>query len=150
MWIFWVIASGIFFILEIFTTGFLVFWLGIASIIAMIVSFFTTNVVVQTICFVVTSCILIIFTRPLINKFLKIDNSKTIPTNVYGLIGKQGIVIEDINPLSYTGKVKVSGQLWSAISDNNISKDSHIVVTKVDGVKLKVELIKETAEIIKK
>ena len=41
MWSFWLIAAGIFFIIEIFTTGFLIFWLGLASIIAMIVSFFT-------------------------------------------------------------------------------------------------------------
>ena len=31
MWMFWLIATGIFFVIEIFTVGFLIFWLGIAS-----------------------------------------------------------------------------------------------------------------------
>ena len=39
MWQFWLIASGIFFIVEIITVGFLVFWLGIAALITMCVSF---------------------------------------------------------------------------------------------------------------
>lgn len=35
MWYIWLIASGIFFIVEIATTGFLIFWLAIAALIAM-------------------------------------------------------------------------------------------------------------------
>ncbi len=89
MWGFWLIASGMFFILEIFTTGFLVFWLGIAALLAMVVSFITVNIAIQTFIFVTVSCLLIFFTRPLINKFLKFDKTETIPTNVYRIIGKR-------------------------------------------------------------
>lgn len=140
MWQFWLILSGIFFVLEIFTIGFLIFWLGIAGLFTMILSFFITNVVIQTIIFVIISSILMFFTRPIVNKLLKLDNFQTFPTNVYRLIGKEGIVLEDINTLKSTGKVKVSGEYWSAISDENISKDSHISVVSVEGVKLKVKI----------
>lgn len=147
MWGFWLIASGIFFILEIFTTGFLIFWLGIAGLLAMVVSFFTANIAIQTAVFVVISCALIFFTRPIINKFLKVDKTETIPTNVYRMIGKNGVVVEDINSLNFTGKVKISGELWSAISDTDISKGTEISVIEVDGVKLKVEPVKSTVKI---
>ena len=47
MWQIWLIASGIFFICEIITVGFLVFWLGVGALIAMLVSFFTSNIIIQ-------------------------------------------------------------------------------------------------------
>ncbi len=147
MWWFWLIASGIFFVIEIFTVGFLIFWLGIAALITMVVSFFTANIGIQTLVFVITSAILMFFTRPLVNKLLKIDKSDTLPTNVYRIIGREGIVVEDINSLLYKGKVKVSGEFWSAISDSNIPKGTRIKVLEVNGVKLKVEKIKETSEV---
>ena len=144
MWSFWLIAAGIFFILEIFTTGFLIFWLGIAGLISMIVSFFTANVYIQAVVFVIASTLLIIFTRPILNKFFKIKDSSTIPTNIYGVLGKKGIVVEDIDNIDYSGKVKVAGELWSATSVEDLKKGTHIKVTEVDGVKLKVEPIEET------
>ena len=142
MWGFWLIAAGIFFVIEIFTTGFLIFWLGLAALFAMIASFFTTNLIIQTAIFVILSTLFMIFTRPIVNKFTK--NKDLTPTNVYTIIGKKGIVLEDINNIDYTGKVKVSGELWSAISSSDLKKDTHIVVTDVDGVKLRVEPQEDT------
>lgn len=148
MWSFWLIAAGVFFILEIFTTGFLIFWLGLASLLSMVVSFFTASIPIQAAVFVATSILLIVLTRPLLNKFFKIkDTSSSVPTNIYSIIGKKGIVIENINNIDYTGKVKVAGELWSAISSKDLEKGTRIEVTEVDGVKLKVEPIKELSEV---
>ena len=141
MWWFWLIASGVFFVIEIFTVGFLVFWLGIAALLAMIASFITSNIAIQTVVFVIASAILIPCTRKLSEKIT--NKAQPMPTNVYRLIGKEGIVLEDINPLSYTGKVKVAGQIWSAVADTDLPKDSKITVLSIDGVKLKVEAVKE-------
>ena len=141
MWSFWLIVAGIFLIMEIATEGFLIFWLGIGALLAMATSFITTNLVLQTVIFVVSSAILIPLTKPLTDKFI---NKKTVPTNTYSLIGKQGIVIADINSLEATGLVKVNGETWSAKSDSGepISKDTQIEVLSIDGVKLIVTPIK--------
>ena len=48
------------FVAEIFTAGFLVFWLGVAALIAMISSFITSNIIIQTAIFVIFSVIFII------------------------------------------------------------------------------------------
>lgn len=96
MWCVWLIAAGIFFIIEIATVGFLIFWLGIGALLAMITSFITDNLVVQTAVFVVSSCILIPFTKFFADKFTK---KETVATNSYSLINKHGIVTSDINPL---------------------------------------------------
>ena len=141
MWGVWLIAAGIFFIIEIATVGFLIFWLGIGALFAMFASFFTDSIIAQTVVFVVTSSILIPLTKPLADKF---TGKKTIPTNTYSLINKHGIVITEINPIEGTGLVKVNGETWSAKSEDEsiIAKDTEIEVLSIDGVKLIVTPIK--------
>ena len=141
MWSIWLIAAGVFFVAEIATTGFLIFWLGIGSLIAMLTSFITPSVMFQTIVFVISSCILIPLTKPLADKF---TSKKSVPTNSYSLINKHGIVTIDINPIEAVGQVKVNGEIWSAKTEDNsiISKDTEIKVVKIDGVKLVVSPLK--------
>lgn len=144
MWSFWLIAAGIFFIVEIATVGFLVFWLGIGALLAMITSFITDNIIAQTIVFVVSSCILIPLTKPLVDKFI---GKKSVSTNSYSLINKHGIVTSDINPIEGVGQVKVNSEIWSAKTDDEstIAKGTEIEVLKIDGVKLIVSPIKITS-----
>ena len=83
MWYVWLILAGIFFVAEILTVGFLVFWLGIGALIAMLVSFFTDSLVIQMTVFVISSTILIIATKPLVKKLTQKD--KTVVTNAFSI-----------------------------------------------------------------
>jgi len=134
MWIFWLIIASIFFIGEIVTVGFLIFWFAIGSLLAMITSFFTDSILIQSIVFLVSSTILLLMTKPLVNKYI---SKKTVPTNVYSIVGKQGIVTKSIS-FEEPGQVKVEGEIWTAISENStaIEKDTEITVNKIEGVKL--------------
>ncbi len=147
MWQIWLIAAGIFFVAEIITVGFLIFWLGIGALLAMIVSFFTSNIIIQTAVFVISSAILIFATKPLVNKITK--NDKTISTNVYSIIGKSGLVIEDINLVEGKGQIKVDGEVWSAICNGNttIQAGTEVKVLEIRGVKALVEPINSTIKI---
>ena len=129
MWLVWLIAAGFFFVAEIITVGFFIFWLGIGSLLAMLVSFITNSVVIQVATFAISSSILLFFTKPLAKKLASSDNAVT---NSFSLINKTG-----------TGQVKVNGEIWSAKTEGNkiIQKDSQIKVLKIDGVKLVVEQI---------
>lgn len=152
MWQIWLIASGIFFICEIITVGFLVFWLGVGALIAMIVSLFTSNIIVQMSVFVISSGLLIFATRPLVNKISKKD---VVPTNVYSLIEKKAIVTEEINWVTGKGLIKFEGEVWSAKSKEqiNIPKGSEVEIESIEGVKVFVKPLKmgspktETAKI---
>ena len=134
MWMFWLIAAGIFFVGEMLTTGFLIFWLGVGSLLALVVSLFTSNLIIQTAIFVISSIILILSTKPLVDKFSK---KEKVPTNVYTLNGKKGIVIEEINPTEGRGQIKVGGEVWSALCSENlvIPKDSEVEIVEIRGVK---------------
>ena len=140
MWLIWLIAAGIFFVAEIITVGFFIFWLGVGSLLAMLVSFVTDSVIIQVAVFAVSSSILLFFTKPLAKRLSKSDNTAT---NSFSLINKKGIVTIDINSLEGTGQVKVNGEIWSAKTENNmvIPKDAQIKVLKIDGVKLVVEQV---------
>ena len=139
MWQIWLIASGIFFICEIITVGFLVFWLGIGALIAMLVSFFTSNIIVQMSVFVIG--LLIFATRPLVNKISRKD---VIPTNVYSLIGKKAIVTESIDCTTGKGQIKFEGEVWSAKSKEqiNIPAGSEVEIVSIEGVKAFVKPLK--------
>ena len=141
MWKLWLIISGIFFIVEISTVGFLVFWFAIGALIAMISSFFIDSIVIQTTIFVIASTILLFATRPFVNKFAKTENSAK--TNAFSIEGKVGKVVKEINPIEGTGQVKINGEIWSANSVDNtsISQDTEVIVEKIDGVKAIVKPI---------
>ena len=135
MWYFWLILAGIFVIAEIATVGFLIFWLSLGSLCAMLTSFFTDNIIIQTAVFVVTSVLFIFLTRPLAKKLAKTDN--TLVTNAFSIIGKKAIVIKEINPTLGVGQIKIDGQVWTAKSTNEeiISEGTEVLILNIDGVK---------------
>lgn len=139
MWQIWLIISGLFFIGEIATVGFLVFWFAIGSLVAMVVSIFAPDaIVLQTSIFIIASSLLILFTKPLVDKYI---TKKTVPTNVNSLIGKKAIVLTAVNSIEATGQVKVNGEIWSAKSNSEetIEIGTEVEILEIDGVKLLVE-----------
>lgn len=139
VWAIWLIISGIFLLLEIFTVSFLLFWPGIAALLAFITSLFTPNIVIQVGVFTISTIVLIFLTKPLTKKFFKTKDSSM---NNNAIIGKKGTVIKAIKNSETKGQVKVDGELWSAIisdNDESLNEGDRIIVEKIDGVKLKVK-----------
>jgi membrane-bound ClpP family serine protease len=57
-------------------------------------------------------------------------------------VGKEGQVMEDIEPHSLKGKVKISHQIWSATADVPIPKGRTVKIVDWEGVHVIVEEIK--------
>ena len=74
----------------------------------------------------------LIFTKPLLDKFI---NKNVTKTNIDIIIGKIGIVTKEINELS-PGRVKVSGKDWMAISNSHIDEGKKVRVLKIEGAKI--------------
>lgn len=141
MWYIWLIISGLAIIIEFFTVGFLIFWFSIGALIAMIVSFFTDNVFIQTSVFIISSTLLIFATKPFVKHF---DIPNPLRSNVYSLTDKIGIVIQEINSSNSTGQIKVDGETWTAVCENPssvIPVDSKVRIIKIKGVKAVVTKI---------
>lgn len=140
MWQAWLIIAGLFFVGEIATVGFLIFWFGVGALIAMLVSFFTSNIIIQTTIFVISSTILIFATKPFVKKFADVKKTNT---NVYSIIGKKALVIKTIDPIHSIGQIKINGEVWTAESENNqvIDKGSEVEILEIKGVKAIVKPI---------
>lgn len=81
-------------------------------------------------------CILYLFLgRRYIHKRMAFATEKT---NIDTIIGKKGVVLEDITRNNY-GLVKVGMEQWRAGSEEEIQKGEEITVTGISGVTLSVK-----------
>ena len=138
----WLILCGVCLVIEIFTVSFLMFFPGVGAFFAFVAALFGANITVQSIIFALSSALMIIFVRPLVTKLFK---TKDVAMNSNALIGKSGVVLKDIKGDEKVGQVKVAGEIWSAIceEDTIITKDSKITVLAISGVKHIVKKISE-------
>lgn len=136
MWYIWLIAAGIFFVAEIITVGFMIFWLGVAALITCIVSLFISNLIVQTSIFVILSALLLLFTKPFIEKFVIKKDDKVV-TNAYSIIGKEAEVIKTFDKITKMGQVRVGAEVWTAKCENDeiLNEGDKVKVSSIDGVK---------------
>ena len=100
--------------------------------IAFISTYFTDNLIIQIVVFTFFTVISLIFTKPLLDKFI---NKNVTKTNIDMIIGKIGIVTKEINELS-PGRVKVSGKDWMAVSNSHIDEGKKVRVLKIEGAKI--------------
>lgn len=137
----WFIAFLVFVFIELITVTLVTIWFAIGAIAAVITTFFTDSVVIQSIVFVVVSVLSLIITKPLVKKFKKFDIT---PTNSDRVIGKVGDVTKKISPNKY-GEVKVFESIWTAKSDEEIKVGEKVKVLSIEGVKL---IVKKEDDII--
>ena len=135
----WVIAFLGLLLVEFLTVGLVSLWFAVGALGALITSFITESVLIQTIVFVIVSVITLIVTKPLMKKF-KVTNFE--PTNSDRVIGKVVEVTKEIKSNEY-GEVVVFGTVWLAASDKNHKVGSKVVVQKIEGNKL---IVKEEGE----
>ena len=138
MSIFWLIATVLLAIIEAATMGLTSIWFACGSLAAMIAAILGAGLWVQIALFIVVSAVLLLFTRPVATKYLKLGKEKT---NADRVVGKTGVVIETIDNEKAVGLVRVDGQMWTARSVDGavIAKDTEVKIDSISGVKLMVE-----------
>jgi membrane protein implicated in regulation of membrane protease activity len=130
-------------VIELITMGLTTIWFAGGALAAALISIPGTPLALQILIFLIVSGLLLYFTRPVAVKYFNRDR---IRTNVESMIGRQAIVISEINNLEGIGQVNTGGMEWSARSSfHNVVLPVGTVVTVlgVDGVKLIVEERKE-------
>ncbi len=135
----WMVSFIVLTLIEIFTINLVTIWFAIGALVSFFVSLCTENIGLQILVFIVISLITLLFTKKAVNK---IKDKEMVPTNLDRVIGQIGIVTENIKPLE-PGEVKVDGKKWTAIADEEIDINDEVKILSINGVKLKVEKIKE-------
>lgn len=136
----WLLLLIVMIVTELITMGLTTIWFAGGAIIAIILAVLHVPVAIQIAAFLVVSIVLLIFTRPIAVRYFNHDRLKT---NVESMIGRQAVVISEIDNLNGIGQIQVNGQEWSArtVEDGQVIPVGEVVVIKaVSGVKLIVEL----------
>ena len=140
MTLFWLILFVILSLFELITINLVSIWFALGALITTFVSLVTDNLMILLAVFTITSIILLLLTNPFVKK---LKTREVVPTNLDRVIGKNGVVTMKIAK-DCIGEVKVLGKRWSAYSDKEIEENSKVKVLAINGVKLKVEEIKES------
>lgn len=138
-WLIW-LWLGIFVValaLEFVTADMVSIWFSLAALPSFLLALFQVDPIIQIVVFTVITAVLLLFTRPVVLKYFKVNEIKT---NVDSVIGQEGTVITKITP-NTIGRVKLRAQEWSAISREEIDVDEQVRVLDVEGVKLIVKKI---------
>lgn len=136
---FWLILLIGLIIIELMTMALTTVWFAGGALAAAVVAGVGGPLWLQVVVFLLVSLILLLFTRPVAVKYFNKDREKT---NVESMIGKQAIVISEIDNIEGIGQVTVGGQEWSARSLDDEVKlpvGAVVYVRAVSGVKLIVE-----------
>ncbi len=137
--IFWLAALVVFIVIEIATMGLTTIWFAGGAFFAVITAALGLPLVVQIVLFFIVSFVLLYFTRPIAVKYFNKDRVKT---NAESLVGKQAIVISEVDNLQGTGQVTVGGMEWSARAAEEgamLPVGSVVNIVAIHGVKLVVE-----------
>lgn len=133
---FWLILLIICIGIEIPTMGLTTIWFAGGALVAIFAAVVGAPIWLQAVIFIVVSLLLLFFTRPVAVKYFNKDRAKT---NVESMVGRQAIVISEIDNLQGVGRVTVGGQEWSARSADeqvNIAVGAVVTVVAINGVKL--------------
>ena len=140
-WHWWMYAAVLFFIIEVFTPGFIVACLGLGSLVAATTAYMGYNIDAQFIAFSVSTLISLFLIRPLLYK--KGEKQDKIKTNTEALIGRVGSVPETIDNSSKSGRVLIDGDQWKALSYNNeiIELNDQVKVISINSTIITVKKI---------
>ena len=142
IWWVWMAIAALFIVGEIFTQGFFLLWFGIGAAVAGVFAILGLGVGWQLGAFVVVSGVLFVVSRRFAEKV-----SKKQPPGIGAdrFVGLEGIVLEEIDNVKNTGRVRVQKDEWRADSETGelIPEGEQIVVTRLDGTHMVVKIKRE-------
>lgn len=142
IWWIWMAIAAFFVVAEIFTMGFFLLWFGIGAAVAGVLALLGLGPGWQLGSFVVISAVLFAVSRSFAERFTKKQ-----PPGVGAdrFVCKKGVVIQEIDNMKNTGRVRIGKDEWRADShaDEIIPEGQTVEVTSVDGTHLVVKPVKE-------
>jgi membrane protein implicated in regulation of membrane protease activity len=142
IWWLWMGLAAVFLIGEIFTEGFFLLWFGIGAALAGTLAIFDVGPAWQWATFVVASGLLFAVSRRFADRF---THKQPPGIGADRLIGKRGVVLEEIDNTLNVGKVRIDQEEWRADNDTdeNVQPGARIEVVRLEGTHAVVRVLKE-------
>lgn len=135
--IFWLAAVIVFAVVEAATVGLASIWFAVGGVAALLASLLSPSIGLQIGVFAVVSVLSMAVVRPLAKKYM----TPTIqPTNADRILGREGVVIEEIDNLRAKGRISVLGGEWAARNEEDapLSVGTKVTILRIEGVKVYV------------
>lgn len=133
----WVIVAMVMGLGEIFTAGFFLLPFGIGAALAAIAAWLDFHGAVQWLLFFGGTAVSLIILRRFMGRQ---DRPDDLPVGANRYIGMSGRVIETIDLVENTGRIRVESDEWRALAETGrIEEGSLVRVTALRGTKLLVE-----------
>ena len=140
-WLIWIIIGAVFIVAEIFSVSFFAGPIGLACLVAAVINKAGATATWQLVGFSVTSVVLLLAVRPIWKRMMEnITNKEVSGIDTYK--GKQGKITEIVDPQAGTGRIKIGGEDWRAVSDKSIiiEEGSLATVVRIEGSKAVVSV----------
>lgn len=133
----WLVLLVLFAIAEAATVALVSIWFAAGALAALLCSIITGDIWIQIFVFVVVSAITLAVVRPLARKHIF---PHRVPTNADRVIGREGVITQDVDNVASTGAVIIGGMAWTARSETGsaIPEGTVVTVKRIEGVKLYV------------
>ena len=138
----WAVLVVVFLVLEAGTVALVSIWFAAGSLAAFLAVCFGASLPVQGILFLAVSVLLLIFTRPICRRIFSFGIKDTNNQE----IGRIAVVIQEVDPVKNTGRVRLDGVDWIAVSQDGtiIPENTSVRIEAVSGTKLTVSRLPET------
>ena len=139
IWLGAVVAFGV---LEAATAVLVSIWFVGGAAVALLASFLGAALWLQIALFLAVSVLLLIFTRPICRRIFSFGIKDTNNQE----IGRIAVVIQEVDPVKNTGRVRLDGVDWIAVSQDGtiIPENTSVRIEAVSGTKLTVSRLPET------
>jgi membrane protein implicated in regulation of membrane protease activity len=131
----WVALAILAAIIEVSIPHFGVVFVSVGAVAAAVVAAVGLGFAAQVIVFIAALGLSLGLLRPRLVKQL---GARGVPSRTDTLIGKEGMVTQDIDPRIGTGRVNVGGEDWAARAATALPLGSKIRVVGADGIVLEV------------
>lgn len=139
----WALLLVLFLVVEAGTTALVSIWFAAGALAALVACLLGAAMWLQIVLFLIVSLVLLAVLWKRIR-----SRTPAAKTNVDSVIGSEGYVVESIDNVSYTGRVKLGGITWAArsTSGDSIPTDTLVRVDRVEGVKVFVSPVPVACE----
>lgn len=136
--IFWSILTSVFALLEIIIPGLVTIWLALAALVVTALAGFINNSYIEAFIFSVLSLIFILFTRPVLQNYLKKRRKNDFSSAMTGSEIKIEKVINTDKPRKEY-EVRFKGSIWTGISEDFFKVGDVVIIKDFKGNKIVLE-----------
>lgn len=136
--IFWAILTSVFALLEIIIPGLVTIWLALAALVVTALAGFINNSYIEAFIFSLLSLIFILFTRPVLQNYLKKRRKNDFSSAMTGSEIKIEKVINTDKPRKEY-EVRFKGSIWTGISEDFFKVGDVVIIKDFKGNKIVLE-----------